>query len=316
MSTLDIIKQDQPVFYKELMNALSNHKLPHAFLITGDQSSLVAHYIAQCIVCDEDVACETCNTCQRILSHTYADLIYASGKEEKIKKEIANRIHEQFSKSSIEGKAKIYLLENIENATNETMNSLLKLLEEPEGDVYALFTTSNINKVLPTIISRCLLVNLLPSSKSSLMKQLEDHHCPKDNIQILSEMFHTLDECLPYLDNEDFDKLKLEVNYFVEDLFLKRDNLFIDVQTHLLKNYNNKSDLHLFMNMLVIELKDLILFKYNLPVVFNVFKSTYKKININEDDILNKIEKILEYDAYIDANANTGLLFDSMMYEL
>ena len=69
--------------------------------------------------------------------------------------EYIEKIQETFKKSSLEGKAKIYIIENIEYSTKEAMNTLLKMLEEPNEGIYALFTAKNINRVLPTIISRC-----------------------------------------------------------------------------------------------------------------------------------------------------------------
>mgnify|MGYP002233092403 CR=1 FL=1 len=57
-------------------------------------------------------------------------------------------------------------MENIENSTVEAMNSLLKVLEEPIAGVYAIFTCQNLNRVLPTIQSRCQVIsNCLPGSK-------------------------------------------------------------------------------------------------------------------------------------------------------
>lgn len=127
------------------------------------------------MICENDVlACDHCNECRRIDEHNYGDFIYCNGLEETIKKPHIEYIQEQFSKSALEGKSKIYLMENIENSTIEAMNSLLKMLEEPTSGVYAIFTCQNLNRVLPTIQSRCQVIQLLPVSQKSLKEELKE----------------------------------------------------------------------------------------------------------------------------------------------
>lgn len=317
MSYKEQLKLQQPIFYKILLNCFQSKKIPHAFLLVGKNSSNAAHFIAKSLICEHDLlACETCHECQRIDHHSYGDLIYANGKDETIKKVQIEFIQEQFSKSSLEGSAKIYLLENIENSTTEAMNSLLKILEEPIDGVYAIFTCQNLNRVLPTIQSRCQIIQLLPNSKKFLKEQLKEKNLSKDDIQILSELFNTYEDCEKYIDSEFFDYLKLEVFHFIEDLYFHRENLIINVQTHLLKEYSDKESIQLFLNMLVLGLKDLFHVKQNIELTYPSYKDLFKKIEYNEDELIHRIEIILNTEYLLESNANIMLLMDSMMYQL
>lgn len=317
MSLKEDIQQQQPILYRILVKSFQNKKIPHAFLLVGKNTHKAAHFIAKSLICDNDLlCCDECHDCKRIDDHNYADFIFADGKEESIKKGKIEYIQEQFSKSSIEGKARIYLLENIENSTVEAMNSLLKVLEEPTPGVYAIFTCQNLNRVLPTIQSRCQVIQLLPNSKSILRKELEEKDLSLDDVHILSELFESYDECAPYIESEEFEKLKLEVYHFIDDLYFHRDNLIINVQTHLLKDFKDKNKIQLFLNMLVLGMRDLFHVKQSMELTYPSYKDLFEKINDDPENIIKRIDLILNTEYLLSTNANVPLLMDSMMYKI
>ena len=313
----DILKQQQPILYQILLQSFQNQKIPHAFLLVGKNASLPAHFIAKSLICEDDiVACDQCNECRRIDEHNYGDFIYYNGQDETIKKPQIEYIQDQFSKSALEGKAKIYLMENIENSTSEAMNSLLKMLEEPTAGIYAIFTCQNLNRVLPTIQSRCQVIQLLPSSQKMLREELKKEDISQDDVNILAELFTSYDECKEYIESESFEKLKEEVYHFIDDLYFHRDNLIINVQTHLLKEFSDKKNIQFFLNMLVLALRDLFHVKHSMNLTYPSFKSLYDRINDQEENIIQKIDLILNTEYLLSTNANVMLLMDSMMYRI
>lgn len=317
MKSKKMIQEQQPVLYRILNQSFLHQKIPHAFLLVGKNAKIPAHFIAKSIICSQDkLCCDECNDCRRIDEHNYADLIYCDGNEETIKKFKIEYIQEQFSKSALEGKSKIYLLENIENSTPEAMNSLLKVLEEPGIGVYAIFTCQNLNRVLPTIQSRCQIIQLLPNSKLFLKSELQKNQIPVDDINILAELFDTYEECQAYVENEDFEKLKIEVFHFIEDLYFHHDNLIINVQTHLLKDFKDKKMIQLFLNMLVLGLRDLFHVKQSMDLIYPSFRSLYEKIDDENDNIIHKIDLVLNTEYLLSTNANVLLLMDSLMYRI
>ena len=313
----DILKQQQPILYQILLQSFQNQKIPHAFLLVGKNVSLPAHFIAKSLICEDDIlACDQCNECRRIDEHNYGDFIYYNGQDETIKKPQIEYIQDQFSKSALEGKAKIYLMENIENSTSEAMNSLLKMLEEPTAGIYAIFTCQNLNRVLPTIQSRCQVIQLLPSSQKMLREELKKADIAQDDVNILAELFTSYDECKEYIESESFEKLKEEVYHFIDDLYFHRDNLIINVQTHLLKEFSDKKNIQFFLNMLVLALRDLFHVKHSMNLTYPSFKSLYDRINDQEENIIQKIDLILDTEYLLSTNANVMLLMDSMMYRI
>ncbi|WP_333576168.1 AAA family ATPase, partial [Faecalibacillus intestinalis] len=169
----DYLKENQPLFYRIIENEFNLKKIPHAFLLVGNNTDQPLQFLTMSLICNETLACEQCIDCQKVLNHQYADIIEIDGEEESIKKKHIENIQETFKKSSLEGKAKVYILKNVEKTTKEAMNALLKILEEPTEGIYAIFTTKNINRILPTIISRCQVIELKPDNKEVLKEKFE-----------------------------------------------------------------------------------------------------------------------------------------------
>lgn len=156
----DILKEQQPVVYHTLKNALESNKLAHAYMFSGANGTPkkeTAYLLAQSILCDDEgLACETCDTCMRVAKNEYADMIYIDGTSVSIKKDDILKLQSAFNKTGLETKGKkIYILDHAENATVDALNSLLKFLEEPSNDMTAILIVENIDRVLPTIVSRC-----------------------------------------------------------------------------------------------------------------------------------------------------------------
>ena len=150
----DKLKEQQPIVYHTLKNALENSRLAHAYLFSGPGGSMkkdAAILLAQSLLCKGNTfACEECDLCKRVKAHEYADMIYLDGSEISIKKEDIKKLQKSFEKTALEKNGrKIYILDHVENATADALNSLLKFLEEPSGDMTAiLLVEQNANMAL------------------------------------------------------------------------------------------------------------------------------------------------------------------------
>ncbi|WP_300630189.1 AAA family ATPase [uncultured Thomasclavelia sp.] len=311
----EYLQENQPKFYNLIKNEFIQNKIPHAFLLVGNNTKVPLNYLAMSLICDETLACEKCNDCRKVLENKYGDIIRYDGKETSIKKGDIEYIQDTFKKSSLEGKAKIYIIENIESATKEAMNTLLKMLEEPTSGIYAIFTTNNISRVLPTILSRCQVIDIKPDSKEVIYKALIKSNIPEEAAKILTYLSAGEEEAKNLYD-ERFEYMQTEVINFIEDLYTKRMNLIINVQTNLLKNYKERDDIKLFLNMLVLAMKDMFHVKHNQNLVFSAHYDFFNSLQIDENKLIKQIEIILETIYTIESNANLLMLMDSMMYRL
>ena len=195
------------------------------------------------------------------------------------------------------------------------MNTLLKMLEEPTEGIYALFTTKNKNRILPTVLSRCQVIEIKPDSRENIIKHLIDLDIPNEAAAIISYLSNDLDEAKNLYD-ERFEYMQVQVKNFIEDLYFKRNNLIINVQTNLLKKYKERNDIKLFLNMLLLAIKDVFHVKHNQKIIFKSSYELFKQINVSDQTIIKQIEIILEAINIIESNVNIALLMDSLMYRL
>ena len=149
MKISDYLEKNQQIPYKIFKNALERNSFFHAYLLNGSIGTPlldVAKYLAKSMICKNHnpFACDNCPTCHRIDNGHYGNLIIINGKENTIKKDDINFIIDTFSKTSSEKNSlKIYIINLIENMTVDASNALLKFLEEPPENTYAILTTEN-----------------------------------------------------------------------------------------------------------------------------------------------------------------------------
>ena len=317
MQNKEILKKTQPILYRILERSFREHKPSHAYMFVGNNTENITTFVAQSLICEHDVlACEECEDCRRIKEGLYYDLIVYDGNESSIKKDNIEHIQAEFKKSSMEGKARIYILKNIENSSPSAMNSLLKFLEEPQDGVYAILTTRNINKVLPTIQSRCQVIHLLPESRTSIQMALMNENVDEEDASVLSKLFFTKEACDEMKDSEVYEDVKIYALNFVEDLYRNPGNLLINTQVTLIKKYkNDKNVTRMFLNMLVLALRDMFHVKHSVPLIFTKHEELFASLP-EDEKILKRIELVLDTIYAIETNANLSLLMDSMIYKM
>lgn len=181
-------------FRKQLVNDM----IAHAYLLSGENDTQeTAFYMAQSLFCtrNTDGACGECEACQKIANENHGDFIFISGREKSIKKEDVLMIQERFLQTSLEEvKHKVYIIEDVDNASLVAMNSFLKFLEEPESNIVAILTTSNINRVLETIKSRCLILSLSAIDKKTIRNSLLEESIDEKNAEMLSYLAKDLED--------------------------------------------------------------------------------------------------------------------------
>ena len=167
----EVLKRQQPTVYQILSNSLKENKLSHCYLFTGPKGTPkkeTALLLAQSLVCEEkgDWACEKCPSCRRVLEGNYGDLVYIDGAGKPIRVEMIDALKTRFEKTALEENGhKIFIIDNCETLTLKSANSLLKFIEEPAGEMTGIFITSQPERLLPTIVSRCQNVSFRPLSR-------------------------------------------------------------------------------------------------------------------------------------------------------
>ncbi len=156
----EIVGQEHVI--QTLTNAISSGTVSHAYLFSGSRGTgktTVARLLAKAVNCQnrkeqEAEPCNQCNSCQEIMAGNSLDIIEIDAASNRGIDEIrALRDGIKFSPTHL--KYKVYIIDECHELTKEAFNALLKTLEEPPAHAIFVLATTEIQKVLPTIISRC-----------------------------------------------------------------------------------------------------------------------------------------------------------------
>lgn len=154
----DFVGQNHVVI--TLSNAIESNRIAHAYLFTGPRGTgktSTAKIFAKALNCTDpqrSEPCDRCSNCTRINDGIYLDVMEIDGASNRGIDEI-RELREKVKFAPIEGKYKIYIIDEVHMLTAEAFNALLKTLEEPPKFVIFILATTEAHKIPATILSRC-----------------------------------------------------------------------------------------------------------------------------------------------------------------
>ena len=172
----DLIGQDHIV--SNLKSALEKKRLAHAYLFAGPRGvgkTSTARILAKTLNCKDGPTakpCNQCSSCLEIAKGTSLDVIEIDGASNRGIDEIRS-LRENVKFSPVQGKFKIYIIDEVHMLTTEAFNALLKTLEEPPEFVKFIFATTQPHKVISTILSRCQRFDFRRVPLMDIVQQLE-----------------------------------------------------------------------------------------------------------------------------------------------
>jgi DNA polymerase-3 subunit gamma/tau len=165
-----------------LSNALSQQRLHHAYLFTGTRGvgkTTVSRILAKSLNCTGPdgqggitaAPCGACPSCQaidagRFVDYTEMDAASNTGKDD------VQQLLEQAVYKPVQGRFKVFMIDEVHMLSNAAFNAMLKTLEEPPEYLKFVLATTDPQKVPVTVLSRCLQLNLRPMAPETVMEQL------------------------------------------------------------------------------------------------------------------------------------------------
>ena len=313
MDCVNYLKKYQEIPYNIFKNALENNRFFHAYLLSGPTGTPIfeiAKFLSKCLLNNKHELKEEDNIISKTVENgTYPDLIIIDTKKEQVKIDDIRRIEDKFSQTSINQLGiKIYVINLIENLRPNEANALLKFLEEPLDNTYAILTTENEYSILPTILSRTEIVRFSSVNKNDLIDECIKLGVNKKDAEILTFFQNDASMIKEEIENEDYLEVKKYVENFI-NLLPNKEKLRFFVLNEINPNLKSKIQIRLFIDLLIIYLKEANKMKLKENIIIGESKDKLNVIISNVNSIDDAILKLMNYRYELSYNLNSQLLF-------
>lgn len=321
----DNIRQSQPRVVQLLENSMKKDRLSHAYLFEGEEGTKkfqTAIYFAQMLLCkaEDDKPCQQCSNCRRVKQGIHPNLFIVEPDNNMIKKQQIQDLQNEFAKTSIEPGRKVYIIKDIDTINVSAANSLLKFLEEPYPGIHGILTTNNINRLLPTIISRSQVVQFHSLNKDIIIADIKDAGYDDEMARVLAHITNNVDEALKVASQEYF----LDLIDAVRDVFRILATGEMPLVLYFNQNhsiiYQDKDMSVLFLSLLTLYQKDIIHHRTG-DTLHIVFRDQMETIAILSDmkpknRLIDELESMLSLKSRIRSYINERLAYDNLLLEL
>lgn len=314
---LDDFGLEQAVVYKTLINSVKNNKTSHAYLLetNGYSKALnLAIAFAKYLLCPNNYSnnkkCDNCSQCMNIDKNEFIELKIIDPEGQWIKKSQLEELQEEFSKKSVLGNKKVYIINKAEKLNVSSSNSLLKFLEEPEEGIIAILITDNIYQLLSTIVSRCQVLSLKNKINLTGLSTIE---------KIAYYICNSKDDIERYVTEGDNQTKLNNVLEFIKYYEENHTNTILYINKLWNDNFKEKDDIYNAFTTLLLFYKDMLNIKLGKKVeIFNDYIDTLKNIEEknNLDTLTSKINVIMNLREKIKFNINSNMLMDKLIIEL
>lgn len=321
----DIIGQEQ--IKEHLQNALSTGKISHAYIINGEKSSgkeFIAKIFAMALQCEQEGVepCNECRSCKQALSKNQPDIIYVSHEKPNTISvdDIRAQVNNDVAIKPYSSKYKVYIINEAEKMTTQAQNAILKTLEEPPAYAVILLLVSNMNSLLPTILSRCVTLNMKPVRDELVRKFLmEELQVPDYKANVCVGFARgNVGKAKLLASSEEFENIKAEALSLLK--YIKEMEMQ-EIVAAIKKINEYKLEIQDYFDIIAIWYRDVLLFKATMDANQLIFRDeiqTLRKIaaRCSYEGIEKVIQALSTAKKRLEANVNFDLLMELLLLEI
>lgn len=334
----------QEAIKQTLENSLKIQKISHAYLFSGPRGTgktSVARLFAKALNCEKGNGeiCNECSNCRAINEGSHPDVIEIDAASNSGVDEVRELI-EKVKYAPIQGKYKVYIIDEVHMMTNSAFNALLKTLEEPPSYVVFILCTTEPYKLLPTILSRCQRYEFKKITDAELRKLIthvlkeEGVSATNDAINLIVELANggardslsLLDQVISYAGSniEEEDVIKMFGLVSSQDKIRLLENIKDGNTLKVLKTYDEfiirNIDLSRLVNELLTLLKDsLVYLKTRDKSLITSSKEEDAKeimLKFDESELLSYIDLLLKCQNEFKTTSDPNFLFEIYLLKL
>lgn len=318
----DVIGQEQIV--EHLQTAIMLGKVSHAYILNGERNSgkeFISKVFAMTLQCEKGAKqpCGECHSCRQFLSGNQPDVIFVTHEKPNTigVDDIREKINNDVVIKPYSSQKKIYIINEAEKMTVQAQNALLKTLEEPPEYAVIMLLTTNVDVLLPTILSRCVVLNMKPVADDLVRKFLmEELKVPQYRADICVAFARgNIGKAKALAFSEEFDNIKSEAVQLLK--YIKE--MEISEIVAAIKNISEYNfDINDYLDIISVWYRDVLFFKATSDANHLIFKDEIQYIRKVADrsayegieEILDSLEKAK---SRLKANVNFNLTMELLL---
>lgn len=309
---------------EHLQNAITMDKVSHAYIINGPDKSgkmMLAEAFATTLQCEAGgkEPCMECRSCKQAAGKNQPDIVYVRHEKPNTISvdDIRSQVNHDIVIKPYSSRYKIYIIDEAEKMNVQAQNALLKTIEEPPAYAVLILLTTNADTFLPTILSRCVTLNIKSVPDEVIKKFLMSKYQVPDYQADVCVAFAqgNVGKAIQLASSEDFNDLKASALQLIKRL---RDIDLYEMTEAVKQIADYKLEINDYFDLMMIWFRDVLLFKATNDVNNIIFKDEVYNIKRQaEKSSYNGIETILESlqkaKVRLNANVNFDLVIELLL---
>lgn len=319
--------EGQQIVMNRLSAIFKNNRIGHAYLFDGESGTgkeATALFFARLLLCQQpenNVPCETCSSCRRVLSGNHPNITVIRPDGQNIKKEQMSELIFKMTRKGYEAGRKIYVITLADRMNSAAANTLLKFLEEPEGQVTAILLTDSYQSLLPTIQSRCQRISFLPPSRERRIADLiEQEGITASMAATVTMVTASRSAALALANDDQFANIRKTVLKLVEVSDLSIHEALLFIQTTWLQIFKEKEEVDRGLDLLLYAYRDIVAIKAGLASTptFPDQKEFYSQLamKMTYSHLSEIMETVLQAKRHLHSNMNRTLLMEQLVLNI
>ncbi|SDO59018.1 DNA polymerase III subunit delta' [Alkalicoccus daliensis] len=320
------LEETQPTISRVLQNSVKRDRLAHAYLFEGGRGTgkrAAALLLAKSFLCEATVAanpCLVCRECRRAESGNHPDIHTIRPDGTTIKVDQIRELKKEFSMRGVETQKKIYIVEEADKMSASAANSLLKFLEEPDGEALALLLTTNAYQMLPTILSRAQVMSFSPLSPDRIIKKLTAAGYREKDAGIVAKLTSDLTEAEQLFEEDWITQAREKVIQLIDDLIRRPADAYITLHETIIPFFSEREDVQTALDLMMLWYRDVLRMQVGQSdaIVYIDQEDTLAKqaFQLSQGKLGNNLQAVMNAKRRINANVSPQLLMEQLLLRL
>jgi DNA polymerase-3 subunit delta' len=327
MKTWSEMAEVQPLAGRIITNSIKKDRISHAYLIQGERGTgkeAIASLIAKGLFCTDKHGiepCQACNMCKRIDSGNHPDVHWVVPDGKSIKIEQIRNLQKEFTYSGLESNKKVYIIKAADTLTSNAANRILKFLEEPARQTTAIMLTENSSAIIPTIRSRCQVIDLQPLNPKNFQKKIIEQGIAEPQAILMSALTNSMDDAFAWKADDWFATSSKLVVQLIATLVNTADDSYLFIHRSWMPHFKERAEQEQGLDLMLLAWKDILYYHIGNEEQLVFFKKDSDllqkcALSFSQESVIAILQAILQAKRKLKQNVHPTLVMEQLTLQL